>query len=77
LSEDLQHLIDAVGEDNILFETDLPHATCLYPEPLEEVEEKMMTFRAETRRQILGDDSPFSTGSHSPVGARPSRLGGT
>ena len=24
----------AVGEDNILFETDFPHPTCLYPDPL-------------------------------------------
>src|ERR1051326_6216555 len=23
-----------VGEDNILFETDFPHPTCLYPDPL-------------------------------------------
>ena len=28
-------LIDAVGEDNILFETDFPHPTCLYPNPLQ------------------------------------------
>ena len=32
---DLQHLIDAVGEDNVMFETDFPHPTCLYPSPLE------------------------------------------
>ena len=29
----LPELIDAVGEDCILFETDFPHPTCLYPEP--------------------------------------------
>ncbi len=29
---DLQHLIDSVGEDNIMFETDWPHPTCLLPE---------------------------------------------
>ena len=27
---DLQHLIDAVGEDNVMFETDFPHPTCLH-----------------------------------------------
>ena len=27
-------LVEAVGEDNILFETDFPHPTCLYPDPL-------------------------------------------
>ena len=30
----LPDLIEAVGEDNILFETDFPHPTCLYPNPL-------------------------------------------
>ena len=32
---DLQNLVDKVGEDNIMFETDFPHPTCLYPKPLE------------------------------------------
>ena len=31
---DLQPVVDAVGEDNIFFETDFPHPTCLYPDPL-------------------------------------------
>ena len=31
----LPDLIEAVGEDSILFETDFPHPTCLYPKPLE------------------------------------------
>ena len=29
---DVQGLIDSVGEDNVLFETDFPHPTCLYPD---------------------------------------------
>ena len=37
----LPDLVAAVGEDSILFETDFPHPTCLYPSPLEAVEEKM------------------------------------
>jgi hypothetical protein len=31
---DLQTLVDRVGDDRILFETDFPHPTCLYPDPL-------------------------------------------
>jgi predicted TIM-barrel fold metal-dependent hydrolase len=54
---ELQHLIDAVGEDNVLFETDFPHPTCLYPSPLETVEEKMLTLRPESRRKILGENA--------------------
>lgn len=54
---DLQRLIDSVGEDNVLFETDFPHPTCLYPSPLDTVEEKMLTLRPETRRKVLGENA--------------------
>jgi predicted TIM-barrel fold metal-dependent hydrolase len=56
-SGDLQGLIDSVGEDNILFETDFPHPTCLYPSPLDTIEEKMLTLRPETRRKVLGENA--------------------
>ena len=36
-------LIDAVGEDSTLFETYVPHPTCLYPKSLEAVEAKIAT----------------------------------
>ena len=32
----LAALIGSVGEDNIMFETDFPHPTCLYPDPSED-----------------------------------------
>lgn len=54
---DVQGLIDSVGEDNILFETDFPHPTCLYPGPLETVAEKMATLRPESRRKIMGENA--------------------
>jgi predicted TIM-barrel fold metal-dependent hydrolase len=54
---DIQSLVDAVGEDNVLFETDFPHPTCLYPSPLETIEGKMLTLRPETRRKILGENA--------------------
>jgi predicted TIM-barrel fold metal-dependent hydrolase len=53
----LQGLIDSVGEDNILFETDYPHPTCLYPDPLGSVEAKMSTLRPETRNKVMGDNA--------------------
>ena len=46
-----------VGEDNILFETDFPHPTCLYPAPLETVADKMATLRDSSRRKILGENA--------------------
>lgn len=53
----LQALMDSVGEDNVLFETDFPHPTCLYPKPLDTISEKMMTLRPETRRKVLGENA--------------------
>jgi uncharacterized protein len=54
---DLQYLIDQVGEDNVMFETDFPHPTCMYPDPLKTVEERMTALRPETRRKVLGDNA--------------------
>jgi predicted TIM-barrel fold metal-dependent hydrolase len=53
----LPDLIEAVGEDNILFETDFPHPTCLYPNPLQSVEAKMETLSPEARRKIFGENA--------------------
>ena len=50
-------LIDAVGEDNILFETDFPHPTCMYPDPLGTVESKMATLTPEVQRKIMGENA--------------------
>ena len=52
----LQQLVDSVGEDSILFETDFPHPTCLYPDPLESVADKMATLTEEARIKILGEN---------------------
>ncbi|HLG68508.1 MAG TPA: amidohydrolase family protein [Acidimicrobiales bacterium] len=54
---DVQYLLDKVGEDNVLFETDFPHPTCLYPAPLETMAEKMNALRPETRRKVMGDNA--------------------
>ncbi len=54
---DVQGLIDKVGEDRVLFETDFPHPTCLYPAPLEFMAEKMNTLRPETRRKVMGENA--------------------
>jgi predicted TIM-barrel fold metal-dependent hydrolase len=53
----LPDLIEAVGEDCILFETDFPHPTCLYPDPLQTVEEKMATLTPQARTKILGENA--------------------
>jgi predicted TIM-barrel fold metal-dependent hydrolase len=53
----IRAIIDTVGPDNILFETDFPHPTCLYPNPLELVADKMETLTPEVQRKILGENA--------------------
>jgi uncharacterized protein len=53
----LPELIDAVGADCILFETDFPHPTCLYPNPLQTVEAKMATLAPDVQRKIYGENA--------------------
>jgi predicted TIM-barrel fold metal-dependent hydrolase len=54
---DLQHLIDVVGEDNIMFETDFPHPTSLHPDPVQMVAPKIATLRPETQRKVMGENA--------------------
>lgn len=53
----LARLVDAVGEDNILFETDFPHPTCLYPDPLGIVAGKMSDLPVSVQAKILGENA--------------------
>jgi uncharacterized protein len=53
----LPALVEAVGADRILFETDFPHPTCLYPHPLETVADKMATLSPDDRAKILGENA--------------------
>ena len=54
----LPDLIEAVGEDSILFETDFPHPTCLYPEPARVGRRtKMATLPPETQKKIYGENA--------------------
>jgi predicted TIM-barrel fold metal-dependent hydrolase len=50
-------LIASVGEDSVLFETDFPHPTCLYPKPLETVADKMSTLTPAVQRKVLGENA--------------------
>jgi len=53
----LPDLVDAVGDERILFETDFPHPTCLYPDPLQAVEAKMQTLAPQARANIMGENA--------------------
>lgn len=45
--------IRQVGVDNVMFETDFPHPTCLYPSPLEQAASGLAQLDAASRRKVL------------------------
>ena len=51
------HLVDVIGEDNVLFETDFPHPTCLYPNVQEHIAEVSRGWSETRKRKILQDNA--------------------
>ena len=50
-------LVDRIGEDNLLFETDFPHPTCLYPDVKQYLEDVTASWSDTTKRKILRDNA--------------------
>jgi uncharacterized protein len=46
-----------LGEDNCLFETDFPHPTCLYPDPIERAMKVFEEESDEFRRKVFGGNA--------------------
>ena len=51
--KDPSPVIDAIGADNLMFETDFPHATCLYPGVKEHVQESLGGLDPSVQRKLL------------------------
>jgi len=49
--------IQAVGEDNVMFETDFPHPTCLYPDVRSQVEASLEGLDPHVRRKVLCENA--------------------
>src|SRR5262245_37398543 len=54
---DLATLVNRVGEDRIMFETDFPHPTCLYPDPLQNAAANMAALTPSAREKILSGNA--------------------
>jgi len=52
-----EKLIADVGVNNVLVETDVPHPTCLYPEPRKHISEVMSSVGYPVRRRVLQDNA--------------------
>jgi predicted TIM-barrel fold metal-dependent hydrolase len=50
-------LIEDIGINNVLVETDVPHPTCLYPSPREHFTRVMAGLDAHTQRRVLQDNA--------------------
>ncbi|MDH4143596.1 MAG: amidohydrolase [Acidimicrobiia bacterium] len=55
--QSLAHVIDTIGVQSIMFETDFPHPTCLYPKSDERVRDAISGLDFETRKAILSDNA--------------------
>ena len=67
------HTIDMIGEDNVMFETDFPHPTCLYPQVREQVQaslggldRSLQRWEAEVLRTCRRDGGRFRRTTSSP-----------
>jgi predicted TIM-barrel fold metal-dependent hydrolase len=50
---DISHVIEQVGVDNCMFETDFPHIVCLHPAPLKFVEEGLSKLDDSAREKVM------------------------
>ncbi len=55
--QDVSHTFELIGADNILFETDFPHPTCLYPDSMAAAAPGLAQLTAQDRRKVLQDNA--------------------
>jgi predicted TIM-barrel fold metal-dependent hydrolase len=55
--DDLVPMIEKVGADNVMFETDFPHPTCLYPEPLVTAAQALEGASEALKRKVMGGNA--------------------
>ncbi len=53
--QNVERTLELLGPDHVMFETDFPHPTCLYPSVREQIERSLGGLPLATRRMILHD----------------------
>lgn len=53
----LKRVLEELGTDNVMFETDFPHPTSIYPDPQTQIETSIGQFDFATRRKLLQDNA--------------------
>jgi uncharacterized protein len=54
---DVAHTFELLGDDHVLFETDFPHPTCLYPDSLTYAAQGLAGVSPEVQRKVLQDNA--------------------
>jgi predicted TIM-barrel fold metal-dependent hydrolase len=49
----VRQTLEALGEDNVMFETDFPHPTCLYPSVRDQVQASLADLPQRVQRKVL------------------------
>lgn len=65
--EDAAHSITKLGADNVMFETDFPHPTCLYPNVKEQVQATLGGLERNVQRKVLYETAAKVYNLLSPV----------
>lgn len=50
-------LLDLIGVDNVMFETDFPHPTCLWPSPVEHALRVLEPWGPEVQRKVMSENA--------------------
>jgi len=50
-------LLDVIGFNNVMFESDFPHPTCLYPSPVEHALKVLEPWGPEVQRKVLSENA--------------------
>jgi predicted TIM-barrel fold metal-dependent hydrolase len=53
----IERLLDKIGVRNVMFETDIPHAVCLYPNVQEHIVRVFSGTKDDVRRRVLQDNA--------------------
>jgi len=62
-------LLDTLGVDNVMFETDFPHPTCLYPDPVERALASLEGMSSEVIKKVMGENATKLYSLPVPAGA--------
>ncbi|MGB2695652.1 MAG: amidohydrolase family protein [Dehalococcoidia bacterium] len=53
----VKHFIESIGPNNLLFETDFPHPTCLYPESQAHLAQVLERLEPDVRQRVVQDNA--------------------